>query len=316
MKLLGVDIGGTSIKTGVVDGDGKILCQSAIKTENVTASLQIKKVAEQIKTLLKTNGLTLNEIKAIGVGCPGAIDGGRGIVKYSSNLKWQDFELKKTLEELLKKPVRVANDADCATLGEVVFGCAKDYDTVVMLTLGTGVGGGIVVNKKLYEGPNGMASELGHIVLKKNGLPCGCGRSGCLEQYASASALIRQTQLAMQKNPASIMWKHVKNDLSKVDGKTAFICEKLGDKSAKRVVSKYIEYLSEGILDYCNIFRPDAIILGGGIANEGNNLTDRVTAYLEKYEYGYKRTPKSKVLNASLKNGAGIIGSASLVKEF
>lgn len=315
MKLVGVDVGGTSIKIGVVDEDGKILVKSSFKTENIPAEFTLKKISDEILKLLDTNNLTLADVKGVGVGCPGAIDGKRGIVKYSSNLKWKDLSIKDILEDYLKKPVRVANDADAATLGEAVFGVAKDYTTVLMLTLGTGVGGGIVIDKKLYEGPNGMATELGHIVLKLNGLPCGCGRRGCFERYASATALIEQTKKLMQKNPNSLMWNLVKNDINKVDGSTAFICEKQGDRTAKRVVANYVKYLSEGILDYCNIFRPDAILLGGGVANEGKNLTDRVTNYLEKFEYGYKNTPKSKVLSATLKNDAGIVGSASLVKD-
>lgn len=315
MYYIGVDIGGMTIKTGIVDKSGNIISKSAIETEKIPPKTQIEKVGEQITKLLQSSNLSFDDILGIGVGCPGAINGKRGIVGYSSNLKWTDFHLKDELERVTGKPVRVANDADAATLGEVIFGSAKDYNTVIMLTLGTGVGGGIVIDKKLYEGTNGMVGELGHIVLRANGVPCGCGRRGCFEQYASATALVRITKEAMLKNKQSRMWNEVGGDIDKVDGKLAFAVAKQGDKTAKRVVDKYVSYLSEGCLDYCNIFRPDAIVFGGGISKEGSYLTDKVVDYLEKYEYGYKGTPKTAILTASLKNDAGIIGAASLVAE-
>ncbi len=315
MYYVGVDIGGTTIKTGVVDKTGNIVCKSAIKTEKISPEKQMEKVGEQITKLLHSSNLSFDDVLGIGVGCPGAINGKKGIVGYSSNLKWTDFHLKETLEKITGKNVRVANDADAATLGEVIFGVAKDYNVVIMLTLGTGVGGGIVIDKKLYEGTNGMVSELGHITLRSNGIPCGCGRRGCFEQYASATALIRITKQAMLKNRESSMWQVASNSIDNVDGRTAFICAKQGDKTAKRVVTKYVSYLAEGCLDYCNIFRPDAIVFGGGISKEGKYLTDKVVSYLEKYEYGYKGTPKTAILTAALKNDAGIIGAASLVAE-
>ncbi|MBO7215019.1 MAG: ROK family protein [Clostridia bacterium] len=315
MYYIGVDIGGTTIKSGIVDRAGNIVLKSAITTEKIPPKQQMEKVGEQIIKLLQSSNLSFDDVLGIGVGCPGAINGKKGIVGYSSNLKWTNFHLKDVLERVTGKTVRVANDADAATLGEVIFGVAKDYKTVIMLTLGTGVGGGIVIDKKLYEGTNGMVAELGHIVLRANGLPCGCGRKGCFEQYASATALVRITKEYMLKNKDSSMWNAVDFNLDKVDGKTAFVCEKQGDKTAKRVIAKYISYLSEGCLDYCNIFRPDAIVFGGGISKEGANLTDRVVGYLEKYEYGYKGTPKPAILTAKLQNDAGIIGAASLVAE-
>lgn len=315
MYYIGIDVGGITIKFGIVDKAGNILSKSAIKTENIAPDVMIKKVNDGIIKLLRGSNLSYDDVSGIGVGCPGAINSKLGIVKYSSNLKWTDFNLKQCLENLTNKPVKVANDADAAALGEIIFGVAKNYDNVILLTVGTGIGGGVIIDKKLYEGSNGMVSELGHIIMRANGLPCGCGRKGCFEQYASATALIRQTKIAMQKNSNSAMWKEVNGDIEKVDGKLAFTYAKLGDTTAKRVVNKYISYLSEGILDYCNIFRPDAVVLGGGISKEGKYLTDKVIKYLEKFNYGYKGTPKPAILTAGLKNDAGILGACSLVAE-
>ena len=315
MYYVGVDIGGMSIKTGIVSLEGEILHTSIIKTENISPKTQIEKLGVSILDLLCKSKIDKSEVIGIGVGCPGAIYSSQGIVRYSSNLKWTNFPLKEILESVTGIKVRLANDADAATIGEITFGVAKDYNNVIMLTIGTGIGGGIVINKKLYEGSYGVVAELGHINLKYKGLKCGCGRSGCFEKYASATALISQTKRAMRKDKQTIMWQIVDNNIDNVDGKTAFIACKKGDNTAIKVVDKYVEYLSEGILSYCNIFRPDAIILGGGISKEGSYLTDKVVNYLEKMHYGYINSPKCKVLIAKLKNDAGIIGAASLVAE-
>ncbi|MBR2377634.1 MAG: ROK family protein [Clostridia bacterium] len=315
MYYIGVDIGGMSIKTGIVSLEGEILYTSVIETEKINPKLQIKKLADDILKLLAEKGIKKEEILGIGVGCPGAINSKSGKVHYSSNLKWTDFPLRDLLEEYTGIKVRIANDADAATIGEIIFGVAKEYSNVIMLTIGTGVGGGIVIDKKLYLGTNGVVAELGHITLRNGGLECGCGRRGCFEQYASATALIRQTKEAMQKNKNTKMWEYAENDLDKVDGKTAFLAAKCGDKCAKRVVEKYVSYLSEGILDYCNIFRPDAIVLGGGISKEGRYLTDKIVKYLDNHDYGYPGSPRSEILTATLGNNAGIIGAASLIAE-
>ncbi|MBO5888627.1 MAG: ROK family glucokinase [Clostridia bacterium] len=315
MYYVGVDIGGMSIKTGIVSLDGKILHTSVIPTEKINPNSQIKKLADDILRLLSEKGISKDQILGIGVGCPGAINSSTGKVHYSSNLKWTDFPLKALLEEYTGLKVRIANDADAATIGEIIFGVGKEYSNVIMITIGTGIGGGIVINKRLYQGTNGVVAELGHISLRNGGLECGCGRRGCYEQYASATALIRQTKESMQKHKNSKMWDYAENDIEKVSGKTAFLAAKCGDRAAKRVVEKYVSYLSEGILDYCNIFRPDAFILGGGISKEGRYLTDKVVKYLDNNDYGYPGSPRSEILTASLGNDAGILGAASLIAE-
>ncbi|MBR6737835.1 MAG: ROK family protein [Clostridia bacterium] len=316
MYYIGIDIGGMSIKIGVVSTTGEIINQTALVTEDIPAKALIEKVGVKINELLAQTGVSMGSVHGVGVGCPGAIDGKRGVVIYSSNLpRFQGFELKKHLEEVTGKPVRIANDADAATLGEVIFGSAKNYSSAIMLTIGTGIGGGIVIDKKLYEGSRGTAAELGHIVMRPHGLKCGCGRRGCFEKYASASALIRLTKQEMQKSPNSLMWKEVGGNIDSVNGKTSFVCAKLGDKPAIKVVNRFISYLGEGVLDYLNIFRPEVVVLGGGISKEGAYLTDRVKKYLEKYSYGYVGTPRAEIITATLGNDAGIVGAASLVAE-
>ena len=312
MKAIGVDIGGMTIKVGLVDENGKIIGENRVKTAK-TADVCIDNLFLQIRTLLNQNNLTEKDIRGIGIGCPGLVDVEKGVVEHLPNLGWVNVPLVALLKEKFRTEIRISNDANVATLGEVLFGAAKGYDSAVMFTLGTGVGGGIVINGKLYEGGKGRGAELGHTTLIMNGAPCTCGRNGCVEAYASATALIGQTKAAMCADGDSEMWKYVGGNIDAVDGRTAFECEKKGDPAAKRVVDNYVTYLSEAIMNMLNIFRPPVFILGGGISKEGKNLTERVTAYLEEFSYGYKFAPKTEIVTATLGNDAGIIGAAALV---
>jgi len=180
-----------------------------------------------------------------------------------------------------------------------------------MITLGTGVGSGIVIDGKIYEGKKGQGAEIGHSSLFIDGIPCSCGRRGCFEMYASATALIRQTKEAMLKNKESKLWAGI-TDINQVNGKTVFDAAKAGDETANKVIDQYVMYLSEGLLNVCNIFRPEVIVLSGGIANQGTYLTDKINAYLVKYEYGYPMSTSTDVKIAELGYSSGIIGAASL----
>ena len=203
-----------------------------------------------------------------------------GIVNYANNLGWVDLPVAKIMQETLPYPVRLTNDANAASLGEAKFGAGKEYETVIMLTLGTGVGGGIIINGKLYEGNEGKGGELGHMVIEVDGEPCTCGRRGCLEAYASATALIRETKKAMKLNRHSLLWK-VCPEIELVGGKTSFEAAFQNDPTALKVIDNYVKYLSEGILNFCNIFRPNVVVLSGGIANAGAYLFDKLNAYIK-----------------------------------
>ena len=224
------------------------------------------------------------------------------------------LKLYKKLKKYINTDIKISNDANVAALGEAIYGCAKDYNTSIMFTLGTGVGGGIIIDKKLFEGGWSRGAELGHITLVMDGEPCTCGRNGCIECYVSATALIKQTKEAMLEDKSSVMWDYVCGDLEKVDGKTAFECSKKGDKSANKVVDNYVKYLGESMLNMFNIFRPNAFILGGGVSAQGEYLNDKLRTYCEKFDYGYKRSPRPIILTATLGNDAGIIGAAALIK--
>ena len=232
---------------------------------------------------------------------------------YSNNLKWENLEIGRMFRHHFPgKKVAMTNDANAAALGEAKFGSAKNEQNVVMITLGTGVGGGIIINGKLYEGNHGRGAELGHQVIVLDGVPCSCGRKGCFEQYASATALIRQANEAIKENPECKLALSAKNG-EELNGKVVFDAERAGCTTAKKVIENYVKYLCEGLINICNVFRPSSIVLSGGIANEGDYLINKVVAYMEKEHYGYLPEMKVNIKIASLGYNSGIIGAASLL---
>ena len=315
MLALGVDIGGMSMKFAVVDGTGKVVSKiGSIVSENGKQEETALKLANAIIEYLDSEGYDKKDIVGIGVGAPGTIDSDRGLVAYSNNLVWENLELGRILREVTGLKAKIANDANAATLGEVKFGAGKKYKNAIMLTLGTGVGGGIIIDGEMYQGNLCAAGELGHITLDMNSKKqCTCGRYGCFECYASASALIAQTKEAMIENKDSKMWEIVDGDLNQVNGKTAFDGKLMGDETAIKVVENYVKYLGEGVLNYCNIFRPEAIIFSGGIANQRDNLLNPLKKYCAERVWGFPKTPAVDLLIAELGYQSGIIGAASLV---
>lgn len=310
MYCVGVDIGGTSIKAGVVDEHGKILKKASVKTDVPAGSHKIiNDIGNLVLSLVDPND---RDFLGIGIGCPGAVNSSTGFIDKAYNLNWTNVPLAEELARMVNKPIKVSNDANVAALGETVYGVGRTYSDTIFLTLGTGVGGGIVLNGKLYEGNEGKGAELGHMVLVVDGEPCTCGRRGCMEAYCSASALIRETKKAMQKDPGSSMWKYSPT-LDDVNGKTAFECSKQGDSSANNVVNYFVKYLGEGMLNFANIFRPQAIILGGGVCAQGDYLIYKLKDYCKDRHYGFWGMPRFDILVAQLGNDAGIIGAAGLI---
>ena len=313
MFSIGVDIGGMSVKVGLVDESGKILSKSVVKTAS-TSQMVIDNLINQIKVLLKDSNLTIKDIAGIGIGCPGAVNSKTGVVDIFPNLGWENVSLVENIQKSLNTNIKISNDANVAVLAETLYGSAREYNSAVMFTLGTGVGSGIVIDKKLYEGNCSKGAEMGHTTLILGGEQCTCGRKGCVERYVSATALISQTKKAMLEDKNSTMWSFVNNSIDNVDGKTAFECAKKGDETAIKVVETYVYYLSESILSVLNTFRPEAFIIGGGISAQGDYLIEKIVSYCEKYKYGIKTAPKTKILTATLGNDAGIIGASALVR--
>lgn len=258
---------------------------------------------EQIVSTIKS--LT-SRLDGVGIACPGAAS--KGLVKFMPNLPIGEYD-GRAIGEALGVPFVVTNDGNAAALGESIYG---GYSDSVMLTLGTGVGGGIVMGGKLYEGYEGYAGELGHMIVCAGGRECGCGMRGCLEAYVSATALIRRTAEEMKKCPDSLMWRFA--GIEDVNARIAIEAEKLGDEAAGRVIDEYLNYLTVGIINICNIFRPRAIILGGGISN-WEALPYRLKERCEKLEYGYKFAPKPHIIRAKLGSYAGMYGAIELIKN-
>lgn len=316
MYLIGIDVGGMSIKGGVVDFDGKILYKTSIPTtekytEDYSISEDIKKV---IDLVLEGAKITIKDVKGIGIGQPGSIDSKRGVIRYSNNIALENVPVVEELHKYFDVPIKINNDANCAALGECVFGAGKGYNDIVFVTLGTGVGTGFIIDGKLFEGRECAGAEGGHMVIdmSENAPSCNCGRKGCWEAFASASALIRQTKAVMEKYPDSMMHAFAKEE-GKVSGKTAFACAKKGDEAAQKVVDGYIGYITAGLINLVNIFCPDAILIGGGISNEKEYLTNPIQDAVNTKRFGAKFNPYVEVKTASLKNDAGILGAAALV---
>ena len=311
MIAIGIDIGGMSIKGAAVDSNGRVYDTFSMPfVKGEPGEITISKLADIVKEYIASNKLE-KKIVGIGIGSPGTIDVNKGIVNYANNLGWNNLPVADLMREKLPYPVRLTNDANAASLGEAKFGAGKLYETVIMLTLGTGVGGGIILNGKLFEGNEGKGGELGHTVVQVDGEQCSCGRKGCLEAYASATALIKETKKAMLANKRSLMWK-ISPEIELVGGRVVFEGAAKGDKSAKAVLDNYIKYLGEGILNYCNIFRPNVVVLSGGIANAGAALFDPLNEYIRVRNYGYQSTPEVKVVPAELGYDSGKIGAAAL----
>ena len=308
---VGIDLGGTFIKGGLVDSEGNVLIKDKTPTESEFGADRVaENVAKLVHGLLERLNMTKNDVVGIGMGVPGMIDSERGVVIYSNNLRWEHFAIGGEVEKMTGLKVKIANDANVAALGEVVFGGAKNKKNVILLTLGTGVVGGIVAEGKLIEGNKGAGAELGHAVIIAGGEQCTCGRKWCLESYASATALIRDTKREMLQNPQSKMWEV--GSLDKVDGETAFKYQ-AEDKSAKKVVDTYIERLAFGVTNFANIFRPEVVLLGGGVSAEGDNLVKPVQAIVDREIFAGDKGPGVKVDTAKLKNSAGILGAAALI---
>ena len=296
---IGIDLGGTNIAIGIVDEEGKIIVQGSTPTLSPRSYTEIvKDMVTLCEKLTAEAGISMNDIEAVGIGTPGSVDYEKGSVAF---------------QKYYNIPVVLENDANSAAYGEYIAN-GGDAGVFLAITLGTGVGGGIILDKKIFRGANGAGGELGHFTLVHNGALCSCGKKGCWEAYASVTALINQTKVAIEKHPESLM-KSLAEENGHVSGRTAFDAAKKGDPAAKEVVDKYIEYVADGLVSIVNIFQPDKIVVSGGISKEGDYLLDPVREYVKKYDYNklFKRT---EIETATLYNDAGIIGAAFAAKNF
>lgn len=304
---IGIDLGGTNIAAGIVTQDHILLDQDSTPT---LAERPWQEVAADMASLalklVERGGLARTDCIGVGIGSPGICNGETGEVVYSNNLHWEHVPLCAAITQQTGFACRLSNDANCAALGEVVAGAARGCKNAVMITLGTGVGGGVIIDGKIYEGQDSAGAELGHSTLVSGGVECTCGRKGCIESYASATGLIRQAKEAAAAHPESIL------NEGRISARSVYEAMRAGDATAKAVVAQYEEYLGETITNFVNIFRPEMLLLGGGISGEGKKLTDPMNEYVKAHCFGGDKSYVTRVEKASLGNQAGIIGAAAL----
>lgn len=308
-----IDIGGTTIKGGVVDEDNNLLCKSFVNTCPVPESDYLtESILELVKKLEDASGYKISSAAGLGIGAPGLIDCKNGVIGFSGNLKVRNYPLVEKLKQHITIPIKLANDADVATLAEMFVGAGKPYSSFIMLTLGTGIGGGIVMGGKILANSSPYGGEIGHIKVSDSGIKCTCGDKNCFEALASTKALVSLTKQAMQNNPESKMWS--KYNLSNVDGRTIFEFLK-SDKTAKEVFNQYIINLGNGIVSLHNIFCPEAIIIGGAISNQKDIILPPLTKYVNNHIYVKNIDYKANIIPAELRGEAGILGAKCLFSE-
>ena len=316
MKVyLGIDLGGTNIAAGIVDESYQIIARGKRKTRLPCDDGLIDDLAAAANEAAEAAGISLNDVPWIGVGCPGTINGSTGVVEYANNLYLNNFALREKLEKATGRPVLVENDANAAAYGEYKAGALKGADNAIAVTLGTGVGGGVIIHGQIYSGSNFAGGELGHMVIEEGGAPCTCGRRGCWEAYSSATGLIRMTREAMDAHPESLLHA-VAASQGAVNGQTAFLAKEQGDPAGAAVVERYVHYLSVGVANLINLFYPQVIALSGGVANQGEALLAPLREAVAPQVYGGQYLDRhTRLVQCTLGYRAGVIGAAMAARQ-
>ena len=315
MVYIGVDLGGTGIKAGVVSEEGKILVKDSIPTGQERGYQPvIADIAALCLRVVEEAGLSLGDVAAIGVGVPGICDPRTGVVPFCTNLGWHEVSFVDEMHKHIDLPVFVDNDATVAGYAESIAGVSAGSASSVFITLGTGVGGGVVINGKPFSGAHGVGSEIGHMILQMGGEPCTCGNYGCFERYASATAIIREARKAVAAHPESLMLARCGGDPGKMTAKIAIDCAKEGDETALAVFDWYVNGLAHGIISVINMFDPEVIVLGGGVSMAGEYLLSAVREAVKPLVF-YKTMPYARIELACLGADAGIIGAALLGRK-
>jgi glucokinase len=311
-KYIGVDLGGTNIKCGIVTDEGEILYKTSIPTRaDETADLVIDDIITLINKVLDESNTTIDEITSIGIGTPGAVDEQKGSVIYTGNLPFLHTEITPKIAGTFKVPCYIGNDANVAALAEALFGAGRGKKSALVMTLGTGLGGGYVLNGKVQGGSHGVGGELGHMIIEPEGVACTCGNSGCFECYTSATALIRWGREAMEKDPDGLIAKRAEKDPENMSAKIIIDLAKENDAAAVKIFNDYTRYMAYGIVSIINIIDPEVIILGGGVSQAGDFLLDKIRAEVAPRIF-CKQAPYADILISQMGNDAGIIGAAML----
>lgn len=312
MVYIGFDVGGTGVQVGVVNAQGEILCKGSMVTRtDIPVADQIKAMADCALDTLARSGYTLDDVKSLGAGIPGVVDPRTGHIAFCPNLGWKDVDFAGEMRKYIAKPVFMDNDATVAGLAENVAGVSAGAHSSVFLTLGTGVGGGIVIGGKVWSGAHGVGSEIGHMVIALDGNQCNCGNRGCLERYCSATAIILAARAAVKENPGSSILQKAEGDPAKINAKMVFDAAKEGDEVGKQLFADYVKALAHGIVNIINFLDPEVIALGGGVSKAGDFLLNALREEVAKLIM-YKALPYARIELAKLGPDAGIIGAAML----
>ena len=308
MYRIGIDLGGTNIAVGVVNENYEIVAHHSVPTgASRPAEEVIRDMGDAVEAVLVKAGVSIDQCESMGIGSPGTCDSEQGVVARAYNLGWFDVPVCAMLQERFGIPVRLSNDANCAALAETVAGAAIGCENMVLITLGTGVGGGIIIDGKIYAGMRSAGAELGHTLLVLDGEPCTCGRKGCWETYASATALIRQAKKAAAEHPESLLAQ-----AEEITGLAVFQAADKGDTVAQAVIDQYCVYVAAGFTDLVNSLAPEMILLGGGISRQGERILAPMREYVMNNCFGQKDGAIPVIKAAALGNEAGIIGAAAL----
>ena len=310
MYRIGIDLGGTNTAVGIVDESQRIVAAHSAPTRAKNgAEALMDDIAACVSAALAKGALTLADCAGAGIGVPGTCDTRRGIVRYAHNIGWDGVPVTAGLQQRLGLPVALANDADCAALGEVTAGAARGCESALMVTLGTGVGGGFVLNGAIWSGHGGLGGEFGHMCIHLDGEPCSCGQRGCWEAYASATALIRQARAAAAAHPESAL-----NRAERISGRSVYAAAAAGDAVARAVTERYAAYVGAGLVNFINALYPEVVLLGGGVSGAGEALLAPVRAYVRDHAFVRDAALLPEVRAAALGGDAGVIGAAALIE--
>ncbi|WP_281692497.1 ROK family protein [Agathobaculum desmolans] len=312
MIQIGIDLGGTATKIGLVTKNGEIAAFRTFPTPTqCTSDMIFQQIIEQCMELCAENATPLSEIESIGFGTPGFVDRENAIILYSANLHFENVSVRMPFQNAFPSiPILVENDANCAAIAEAVYGAAREYRNSITLTLGTGVGAGVIHEQQVFNGYANLAPEIGHMIIEVDGMSCSCGRKGCMEQYISATALIRQTKHAIASYPASLLAKLAAHGA--LSAKLPFDAAVQGDRIAQSIVDRYIHYLAVSISNIIYCYGPEIILLGGGVCNEGDRLLIPLREQVEAQLMPSSRN-KTRVALAQFRNEAGVIGASALL---
>jgi glucokinase len=314
---IGVDLGGTKIKIGMVNEAGQIVSSGIIDTDpSHDDKVIMRDMTVEIERLIKQQGLQLKDIKSIGIGVPGLVDYEKGSIIYCTNLSWYNVEAVNYLKQHFNIPVYIENDATVAAYAESLFGSTKDAKDSVFLTIGTGIGGGIIINKQIIRGAHGAGSEIGHTVIGENFYDCNCGRNGCFETLASATAMIKYALHKMNTDEVVSSLQRIYIEKGQLEAKDIFDHAAMGDALAIETVQRTAKYLAIGIANIYNILDPEIIAIGGGVSKAGDSFFDLVRSMVKKMTLVDSESIKyGEIVRAELGNDAGIIGAAFLSKQ-